>query len=204
MSEDQGVLLAVASRVLSYPEDSFAEEQAELYEGIEEGISSISICEELMSAIAPLYELPLTRLREQYVETFDLKENTSLYLTAHELGDSKERGTQLVLLQHIVQDAGFEVTGNQLADYIPMLLELLAVSSMNEHLQEVKSRLAVILRRILKHLPAENIYYNTLLLLTKYVFEEPASEELNRLEQRRVKADLDVLPYPLSHQYHVQ
>lgn len=55
---------------------------------------------EILERIAPLFKMPLLELQEHYVETFDYKDKTGLYLTAHELGDSRKRGAALIKLQN--------------------------------------------------------------------------------------------------------
>lgn len=82
--------------------------------------------------------VPPEELREIYVWTFDWKEKTRLYLTAHELGDSRERRAALILLQHIVRDAGFMMPSGELCDFIPLLYELLAVRSDHVHVRALE------------------------------------------------------------------
>src|SRR5690606_39737501 len=52
------------------------------------GVSRMAVT----AAIRELGGLSLREVREAYVGAFDLKDRTGLYLTAHELGDSRKRG----------------------------------------------------------------------------------------------------------------
>ncbi|MEJ1715085.1 hypothetical protein SMA37_26085, partial [Escherichia coli] len=89
----------------------------DLLQTIHDEIQQEDVKDRLLEALEPLYTLSLQALREAYVTTFDWTESTGLYLTAHELGDSRDRGAALILLQHIIADAGFELTDGELADY---------------------------------------------------------------------------------------
>ncbi|GJM79873.1 hypothetical protein HMSSN139_23690 [Paenibacillus sp. HMSSN-139] len=103
--EAKRIGLAVAARLLGYPDDSYPEVLKETVDAVSD-VEDCALKNRLEAAIRPLESLPLRELREQYVWTFDWKEKTGLYLTAHELGDSRERGAALILLQHIIGDAG--------------------------------------------------------------------------------------------------
>ncbi|MBN3526488.1 nitrate reductase molybdenum cofactor assembly chaperone [Paenibacillus apiarius] len=197
MEEQQRFILLAVSRVLGYPHDDFPNEREELAAAIRLEAELDGIRERLLTAMAPLYELTLRELQEQYVQTFDWKENTGLYLTAHEWGDSRERGAALVLLQNILNDAGFEPVEGELADYLPALYELLAAAPDNVHLKALKRRLAVATKRVSDQLPTGHPYTELFDLLVQNVFGVPSTEDISLLEQKREEADLDELPFPI-------
>ncbi len=66
-------------------------------------------------------------LRERYVEDFDLRGGTALYLTYHRFGDRRERGRALIALKRLYREAGWELDHWELPDYLPLVLELAAV-----------------------------------------------------------------------------
>jgi nitrate reductase delta subunit len=68
----------------------------------------------------------LTELQADYVQTFDLTPEHSLHLTHHLFGDDKNRGPALVDLAELYKDYGVEVHGNELPDYLPLILEFAA------------------------------------------------------------------------------
>lgn len=72
---------------------------------------------------------PLMSLQEEYTRTFDLHPPTSLNLTYHQLGDSRERGQALIQLVQVYKSDGYEVPAGELPDYLPMILEFLSVCS---------------------------------------------------------------------------
>lgn len=199
MTNDQKAILAILSRVLDYPDQTFLDERLAILSFADEYISDSVIHGEVLARINPLFEMTLYNLQEHYVETFDQRERTSLYLTAHELGDSKKRGAALIQLQKLICEGGFEYGGKELVDYIPMLLELLAVGPEEENFFRLAGRLAFAIQRILNHLPCSNPYYPAVELLLQYAFDAPGTDIIQTLEKLREEADLDELPYPLMY-----
>jgi nitrate reductase molybdenum cofactor assembly chaperone NarJ/NarW len=114
------LILVTMSRLLTYPDSNFLDERSSIEEFISEYLSSAKIRKEVLKSINPLYEMMLKDLQELYVETFDYKEEANLYLTAHELGDSRKRGAALIKLQKLICESGYDYEGKDLADYIPM------------------------------------------------------------------------------------
>ncbi|MBO0961731.1 nitrate reductase molybdenum cofactor assembly chaperone [Neobacillus sp. MM2021_6] len=199
MTNESAAILVIMSRILEYPNHSFFEELPAIENFLDESIQSESLRMEIFKGIQPLYELDLMDLQELYVETFDYKEQTSLYLTAHELGDSRKRGAALVKLQKLICEGGYEYEGKELADYIPMLLELLAVAPKGENFLRLERRLSFAIHRLLNHLSNDNPYSKAIDLMMKFVFTAPGIEELALLENEREEADLEELPYPMMY-----
>ena len=71
-------------------------------------------------------ETDARELRERYVTDLDMRGGTALYLTHHRFGDRRERGRALVALKRLYREAGWELTGWELPDYLPLVLELAA------------------------------------------------------------------------------
>lgn len=67
--------------------------------------------------------VPLTRLRDDYIATFDFDRRTNLYLTYHLHGDGRRRGIELVRLKRRFRETGLELADGELPDYLPVLLE---------------------------------------------------------------------------------
>ena len=66
---------------------------------------------------------PIGELRQEYVRTFDFDRRASLHLTYHTHGDKRQRGLELVRLKRRYAEAGLLLTGSELPDYLPVLLE---------------------------------------------------------------------------------
>lgn len=65
---------------------------------------------------------PDERMKE-YVSTFDFGKKTNMYVTYLSVGEKRERGFELLTLKQIYREAGFDVTGRELPDYLPLILE---------------------------------------------------------------------------------
>ena len=67
----------------------------------------------------------LIPLQENYVATFDRNPKHSLHLFEHIHGESRDRGPAMVDLFEEYRKHGFDVTADELPDYIPLFLEFL-------------------------------------------------------------------------------
>jgi nitrate reductase delta subunit len=76
--------------------------------------------------VAPL------NLQEIYTQAFDLDPATSLHLTYHLMGDSEDRGKALAGLLWEYHREGFDAAIGELPDYLPMVLEFLALCPESE------------------------------------------------------------------------
>ena len=199
MDEQKKMILNIASRILSYPSETFLQELTEIREFIEEDSLSPDTKGTVEKAIAPLWAMSLKDVSETYVAAFDLKKDLGLYLTAHELGDSPKRGAALIKLQKIINLAGFERVEGELADYMPMLFEFLAVATFPDQ-ERLQRRLATATQRISNHLTEDHPYYGIFSVLMSFVFPKPTAEEIQKLEQEREEADLEPMPYPIMYQ----
>ena len=72
-------------------------------------------------------ETPLEELQAAYVRTFDFDRRASLHLTYHTHGDRRQRGLELVRIKRHYAEAGLPLTGDELPDYLPVLLEFAAL-----------------------------------------------------------------------------
>jgi nitrate reductase delta subunit len=102
-------VFGTVSRLLVYPEVPFGGEQ--------------SSDRHVAAFLAATRALPLERLRDEYVTTFDFDKRTNLYLTYHVHGDGRRRGVELVRLKRRFREAGLELAEGELPDYLPVLLE---------------------------------------------------------------------------------
>lgn len=200
MEHQECAVLAIASRLLSYPEKNIQEEQSLIEEGIKENIYNSALRLKLMIASSSILDLSEQERKETYVWTFDLKSKLGLYLTAHEFGDSNKRGAALIQLQKTISKAGFERVEGELADYIPMLLEYVAISTEDMDNDRLVRRLAVAISRMRNSIAGDNPYAVILYVLMEFVFPEPTAAEIDKLEFEREEADLENMPYPIMYQ----
>lgn len=200
MDEQKRAVLAIASRLLSYPSGNAKEEQMVINECIKENIHSNALKLKLATGCSAILDLSDQERKETYVATFDLKSKLGMYLTAHEFGDSNKRGGALIQMQKIISKAGFERIDDELADYIPMLFELLVASPDIPENERLIRRLAVAIQRMRDSISGDNPYAVILFVLMEFVFPEPTKEEIDRLEFEREEADLEEMPYPIMYQ----
>ena len=201
LSEQQQALLTIAARLTAYPAPDFHEELRELSVFAGETLALGKARLIVAAALRELGELSLREAREQYVGAFDLKDRTGLYLTAHELGDSRKRGVSLLELQAFIRACGFEQADGELPDYMPMLYELTASGAVEDALLgPLLDRLAFATERIRKHLPDDNPFKPIFEALMQEVFEAPPEEAMQQQEARRERPDMDPMPYPLMYQ----
>lgn len=67
-----------------------------------------------------------TRLRADYVQTFDMTPEHSLHLTHHIFGEEKTRGPALIDLGEIYRSYGLVHDPKELPDFLPLILEFVS------------------------------------------------------------------------------
>jgi nitrate reductase delta subunit len=67
-------------------------------------------------------------LQREYVDLFDLRRRCCLYLTYYTAGDTRARGVALVEFGTAYRTAGMELSGGELPDFLPAVLELASVA----------------------------------------------------------------------------
>ncbi len=75
---------------------------------------------------------PLDRLREEYVATFDMNKDLSLYLTYPVLGDTRDRGMMLAKLKSFYRGCGLDSAPNELPDFLPLVLDFCALAAIDQ------------------------------------------------------------------------
>jgi nitrate reductase delta subunit len=71
---------------------------------------------------------PVAELQRIYVDSFDFSKQCSLHLTYHVHGDRRQRGVAMLELKRAYRDAGFEPPGDELPDFLPLMLEFAALA----------------------------------------------------------------------------
>jgi nitrate reductase delta subunit len=77
---------------------------------------------------------PPHEVAQHYVETFDLRRRSTLYLTYYRHGDTRRRGMALLAFKTAYRAAGLAPTGDDLPDYLPVVLDFAAVAPGGEDL----------------------------------------------------------------------
>ena len=63
-------------------------------------------------------------VEEAYVDTFDQQRRCTLYLSYYATGDTRQRGVAILGFRDLMRAIGFEQDRDELADYLPLVLEL--------------------------------------------------------------------------------
>lgn len=114
------------SVLLSYPGEGYGDELSAVIESAA-ALPAGPPRRRIESAASWIGGLDPLEAQATYVDTFDLRRGTCLYLTYYRHGDTRERGMALTALVDAYRSAGFRVAPGELPDYLPALLELAAV-----------------------------------------------------------------------------
>jgi len=114
----------IAARLLTYPDQGLLDELATLRAATTQLPEDVA--GPLRTALDRTESEELLTLQQQYVSTFDLKRRCCLYLTYYLNGDTRRRGVELWRFQQTYRRVGISVTGGELPDFLPVLLEFAA------------------------------------------------------------------------------
>jgi len=104
----------------------------------------------LAAFLAWLRATPPHEVAQHYVETFDLRRRSALYLTYYRHGDTRRRGMALLAFKTAYRAAGLEPDGAELPDYLPVVLDFAAVAPAGEDLLRRHRADLELLRRALR------------------------------------------------------
>ncbi|NUW39425.1 nitrate reductase molybdenum cofactor assembly chaperone [Nonomuraea rhodomycinica] len=120
-------LFRLISLLLQYPDAELLAARDEL--GRAAAALPESATRDALVAFTAWYaECEPTRLARAYVETFDLRRRSSLYLTYYLHGDTRRRGMALLTLKQRYRVAGLVPPEGELPDYLPVVCEFAALA----------------------------------------------------------------------------
>ncbi len=126
MTENDRRQCKLLAFLLEYPASSWHTDLADVNEVVADVIDQQQ--RELLQRFLIYAEsTPLLQLQETYTSAFDLDPTTSLHLTYHLLGDSEDRGKALAKILWVYHREGYDAAIGELPDYLPMILEFLAL-----------------------------------------------------------------------------
>lgn len=122
----------VLSVLLEYPTKDLTTHWDDIRQLISE---QQSLCAEDKKVFAEFTDwasaLSLTKFQVEYVNTFDMTSEHSLYLTYHLFDEQdRDRGPALIELSELYKATEFEINDGELPDYLPLILEY--VSTMDD------------------------------------------------------------------------
>ncbi|SDZ42992.1 nitrate reductase delta subunit [Evansella caseinilytica] len=108
---------------------------------------------------------------EEYVQTFDVAEKTTLYLTYPMYGDERERGETLVKLKAMYRDSDCFIKGEELPDYLPLILEYVSVAP-QEGAGKVLKLFKKPIHQLQLELESQNSPFAAVIELVKYLLNQ--------------------------------
>ncbi len=143
MTDDRKALLKLLSLCLAYP-DAEARRILPEMEAAAKSLGDPLARERLTHFITMMTAQPLLDLQAHYTTVFDLNPSASLNLTYHLMGEREDRGRALAELIEVYRQAGFAPAVNDLPDFLPLVLEFLAVSAGGEDNELIRRCLAAV------------------------------------------------------------
>ena len=126
LSHRDRVVHRAAAQLLDYPDDSWRERLPLVRSALAAvGGRAARRLTGFLDEVAPM---AAGELASQYVDVFDFKDRHSLYLTWWLDGDTRWRGASLVDFKALYRESGFEFTGTELPDFLPVVLEFTAAT----------------------------------------------------------------------------
>ena len=113
-----------ASLLLAYPD----EQRTARLDTVDELLSHVGgpAAELLRATAAALRASDPMQAATDYVETFDLRRRSTMYLTYWTAGDTRNRGSEMLAFAAAYRDAGVEPPSGEAPDHLPVVLEFAA------------------------------------------------------------------------------
>ncbi len=169
----------IASALLGYPDAELRAALPQIRAALDAAQLPAAEHATLSALIAHLAGGNSTHAEETYVQTFDMVPEHSLHLTHHLLGEDRNRGPALIDLAEFYRAHGWEISGKEIPDYLPLMLEFIAQLD-TEAGRFFLSRWNKVLRQLGANLAAADSPYAPLIrLLEAHSRLVAASEEID-------------------------
>lgn len=189
MTEEQRLILKLIAGMLDYPGHPEFWHRMEERENLAQELNDT-----LRNVFRAFHGTTPLELEKLYVKSFDFDEAGCLYMTFYELADSRARGEALISLSELYQKAGYEVPENQLPDFLPLLLEFVALEPLHAD-QALLQRIARAAAGIARHLEPSHLYYPLLGLIADTL----GYKEIQASSAPSETPDDIDLPYPIDY-----
>jgi nitrate reductase molybdenum cofactor assembly chaperone NarJ/NarW len=110
-----------ASLLLDYPDEDLLR-RLDLVRRSSAALPS-NLAAALRATVAELASTPLSELQADYVETFDTRRRSALFLTYFAHGDTRKRGMALLRFAQTYAESGHVLTASELPDHLCVVLE---------------------------------------------------------------------------------
>ncbi|MEV8558384.1 nitrate reductase molybdenum cofactor assembly chaperone [Streptomyces sp. NPDC051917] len=126
-AEDRSLVFRLLSLLLQYPDSELTLHRTELTDRVR-SLNPSSTAGHLADFVTWFTSQDPQVLERHYVEVFDLRRKSSLYLTYYLHGDTRRRGMALLTLANRYKAAGWDIDGGELPDHLPVVLEFAALA----------------------------------------------------------------------------
>lgn len=120
-------LFRLAAVLLTYPDDELLRADREL-RAAATAVEPAGVRAKLLTFLDWLRSVPAITAQRHYVETFDLRRRSGLYLTYYLHGDTRKRGMALLVLKQRYRAHGLVLADGELPDLLPVVLEFAALA----------------------------------------------------------------------------
>jgi nitrate reductase delta subunit len=120
-------VFALASLLLTYPDAELLAAGQDLRAEAAR-IEPADVREPVSAFLDWLLATPAIEAQRHYVQTFDLRRRSGLYLTYYLHGDTRRRGMALLMLKQRYRAHGLRLAAQELPDLLPVVLEFAALA----------------------------------------------------------------------------
>jgi nitrate reductase delta subunit len=124
---DRTRLFNLCAALLTYPDARLRAAGDELRAAVSE-IGHDEVRTQLAAFLDWFLNTDATEVETHYVQTFDLRRRSGLYLTYYLHGDTRKRGIALLTLKQRYRAHGLRLVEGELPDLLPVVLEFAAVA----------------------------------------------------------------------------
>lgn len=123
--DERRLLFKILSELMQYPDEGWMRRLAEVKAVCAELPETLR--EKIEAFITEIDSVSLIGLQESYTSVFYLNSSTTLNMSYHPWGDGEKRARALAQLERIYRDSGYERIDGELPDFLPLMLEFLAI-----------------------------------------------------------------------------
>lgn len=169
MSEQTAAARLAASWLLWYPDAALRERLPDIRVAVED--LSGTAGEKLREFLREFDSWEWDEAQRHYVDTFDMRRRTALYLSFWTDGDTRNRGYAMLRFKQAYLSSGFEIGDEELPDHLSVVLEFAAIGNalsgdallvenrvgiglLAEALRAAKSPYALLVEAVLSTLPS--------------------------------------------------
>ena len=193
----------VVSVLLDYPGEAYDEALAAAAASAD-GLPA-AVRDDVLAFVGWARSAGTRAVAEHYVDTFDQRRRCALYLSYYAVGDTRQRGVAILGFKAVVRALGYELERDELADYLPLVLELSARTGDRVALELLASHRdgIEVMRSALRGCRSPYAHLLDALCRTLPPVDERTSERYQRLVTQgppaeMVGVDAAALPFPLT------